>query len=158
MSFSLDALVGALNHAVVEAQRVAEVQHLALMDDFFDTDDTGVRTARSVKVGVPSLTDASQEVIDVPLVTLIPISSLTIKDLSISFRARLLEAEVNETESDDSAKSALGGAASHTLLLDLKAPRMMSNPIFADVQVTFQAGDPPEGLVRINDRILKQIP
>lgn len=160
-TISLDQLVGALNQAVVEAQRMAEVQHLALMEDFFETDAEGVKTAKSVQVGVPSLTsDTPQtDVIDVPLLSLVPLSSLTIKDLSLSFRARIMAAEEDENaESKDSAKSALGGTTSRSLILDLKAPRMMSNPIFADVQVTFQASDPPEGLVRINDRILKQIP
>jgi hypothetical protein len=130
-------LLVALQTAVAEAQGQLEKQHLTLLENFFIKRDD-VWEARMVSIVVPP----STQPIQVPLLSLIPLSSLRIKDLTFDFTVDLARLE----------KDLCG---TRGLLVDLQPPPATNA---ARISISLSGGDPPEGLMRLNDRIVRAIP
>ena len=70
----LDELLAGLNEAVISAQRIAEKQHIDMVDLYFD-DDSGEPITMDLKI--PSTHPEKEfEYLKVPLITMTPISSI----------------------------------------------------------------------------------
>jgi len=179
---SLDDLIDAVQYAVIEAQRVAEDHHIDLVSRFFETDEeTGQLRAITQHVWVPSNAagaDKDDHVqIEVPLISLASLGSMKIKELRVEFDARLSSLDTDEDDSKDpkpasgekpaspSKKRGQGfklgqGRNRRRLAMDFKkgADADEGESTKARISITFVGTDPPEGVVRLNDRILKMIP
>ena len=110
----LDHLTKGLYDAVVQAQSLAENQHIEALNKFFDKDGNPL----CLDIKIPD--DKGQnQVVSVPLATLAPQSSIN---------------------------------------ADLGASILPKRNQYATLKVTFEGTDPPEGLVRLNNNLIKQIP
>lgn len=133
-----DELLLALQTAVAESQNQLTRQHLALLENFFvKKGDTW--EAQMVSIVVPP----SSQPVQVPLISLIPLSSLKIKEVAFDFTVDLARLE-----------NGLCGAPKD-LLVDIHPP-VGAAPV--RVTISLQGSDPPEGLMRLNDRIVRAIP
>ena len=141
----LDHLTKGLYDAVVQAQALAENQHIESMSKFFDKD------------GNPECLDVKIDGKDVkiPLMTLAPQSSIKIKELSMDLKVKLT--------SFGKRKSILGGGIfrrkdAGAIGADLGASIIPKRHQYANLKITFEGSDPPEGVVRLNNNLIKQIP
>ena len=80
----LDHLTKALYDAVVQAQALAENQHIEALKKFFDKDGKPV----SLEVRVPD-GKGNTQLVNVPLVTLTPQGSIKIKELTMDLKVKL---------------------------------------------------------------------
>lgn len=142
---NLDDLLQAIHDAVIEAQIITEKQHINQLQKYFNEDGT----AQMLSIRVPSMqanaTEGETETLNVPLITLVPPSTIKIKRMKVDFKVALGSVETkNNTKSlrvDIGGSGGLFGKTQNT----------------ADVEITFVGSDPPESFLRINDHLVKSI-
>ena len=141
----LDHLTKGLYDAVVQAQALAENQHIEALSKYINEDGTP-KCMEMVLNG---------EKIDVPLATLAPQSSIKIKELKMSLKVRL--------NKFGKRKARCGGGIFNkedagAIDADLGSSILPTKNNYANLEITFEGSDPPEGLVRLNNNLIKQIP
>ena len=141
----LDHLTKGLYDAVVQAQALAENQHIEALSKYVNKDGTP-KCMKMVLNG---------ETIKVPLATLAPQSSIKIKELTMDLKVRL--------NNFGKRKSKKGGGIfckedAGAIGADLGASILPSRNNYANLKITFEGTDPPEGMVRLNNNLIKQIP
>ena len=146
----LDHLTKGLYDAVVQAQALAENQHIEALKKYFDGDGNPL----SLDIKLPDK-DGNDRNVSVPLATLTPQSSIKIKELTMELKVKL--------GSFGKRKSKLGGGIfckedAGAISADLGASILPKRNQYANLKITFEGTDPPEGLVRLNNNLIKQIP
>ena len=146
----LDHLTKGLYDAVVQAQALAENQHIEALSKFFDKDGNPLCMDNKL----PDNKGVEQNV-RVPLATLAPQSSIKIKELSMEMKVKM--------GSFGKRKSRKGGGIfckkdAGAINADLGASILPKRNQYATLKITFEGTDPPEGLVRLNNNLIKQIP
>tara|TARA_R110002012_G_scaffold82254_1_gene208000 strand:+ start:256 stop:708 length:453 start_codon:yes stop_codon:yes gene_type:complete len=141
----LDHLTKGLYDAVVQAQSLAENQHIEALSKYVNEDGT----PKCLEMVIDG------KKVDVPLATLAPQSSIRIKELKMSLKVRL--------NNFGKRKSRLGGGIfckedAGAIGADLGASILPTRNNYANLEVTFEGVDPPEGVVRLNNNLIKQIP
>ena len=141
----LDHLTKGLYDAVVQAQALAENQHIEALGKYVNEDGT----PKCMEMVI------NGDNVNVPLATLAPQSSIKIKDLKMKLKVRL--------NNFGKRKSKLGGGIfskedAGAISADLGSSILPSKNNYADLEITFEGTDPPEGLVRLNNNLIKQIP
>ena len=141
----LDHLTKGLYDAVVQAQALAENQHIEALGKYVNEDGT----PKCMEMVI------NGDNVDVPLATLAPQSSIKIKELKMKLKVKL--------NNFGKRKSKLGGRIfskedAGAISADLGSSILPSKNNYADLEITFEGTDPPEGLVRLNNNLIKQIP
>ena len=141
----LDHLTKGLYDAVVQAQALAENQHIEAFSKYVNEDGT----PKCMKMVI------NGENVNIPLATLAPQSSIKIKELRMDLKVRL--------NSFGKRKSKLGGGIfckkdAGAISADLGSSILPTKNNYANLTITFEGTDPPEGLVRLNNHLIKQIP
>ena len=141
----LDHLTKGLYDAVVQAQSLAENQHIEAISKYVNDDGTP-KCMRMVING---------ENVMVPLVTLAPQNSIKIKELTMDLKVKL--------NNFGKRKSKSGGGIfckedAGAISADLGSSILPMRNNYANLKITFEGTDPPEGVVRLNNNLIKQIP
>jgi hypothetical protein len=156
-SESVANILRALHDAVLEAQRLSEEEHVRQLARYTFGEQDGAELAgrpRLFSVRIPdSTTPATQDrVVDIPLLALMPPSSLKIRNLMVNFRAKLV-GFVNDP----------GTVRAHQVVPT--DPPVHSGPLHAvlgaadgdgdvvEFQVTFESADPPEAFARLVEHL-----
>ena len=141
----LDHLTKGLYDAVVQAQALAENQHIESLRKYINEDGTP-KCLRMVING---------ENVMVPLATLAPHSSIKIKELTMELKVKLNNFGKRQSKSGGGIfRKKDAGAVS----VDLGSSILSSKNNYANLKITFEGTDPPEGLVSLNNNLIKQIP
>jgi len=141
----LDHLTKGLYDAVVQAQSLAENQHIEALRKYVNEDGT----PKCMRMFI------NGENVMVPLATLAPQSSIKIKELTMELKVKL--------NNFGKRKSSCGGGIfrkkdAGAVSVDLGSSILSSKNNYANLKITFEGTDPPEGLVRLNNNLIKQIP
>jgi hypothetical protein len=185
---SLDNIVAALTAVVRKAQTLMENQHLGLIWHQFEkadlkdkegnqielpegVDPEKVRQPKTIPILVPSQDPNddpnAKEIINLPIVTLAAPSSIRIANLKFEFEARLnavgdgrgkTKEKRKALKSGDNAAQGADDESDADIMLDLGGGIFGRKKSTVKVTVEFEGTDPPEGLVRFNDSILKRVP
>ena len=141
----LDHLTKGLYDAVVQAQSLAENQHIEAISKYVNDDGTP-KCMRMVING---------ENVMVPLVTLAPQNSIKIKELTMDLKVKLNNFGKRESKGGGGIfRKKDAGAVG----VDLGSSILPSKNNYANLKITFEGTDPPEGVVRLNNNLIKQIP
>ena len=146
----LDHLTKGLYDAVVQAQALAENQHIEGLSKFFDKDGN----AKCMDINIPDGSGKSHKV-NVPLVTLAPQSSIKIKELTMELKVKLTSFGKRKSKSGGGIFCKKDAGA---ISADLGASILPKKNQYANLKITFEGTEPPEGLVRLNNNLIKQIP
>ena len=141
----LDHLTKGLYDAVVQAQSLAENQHIEALSKYINTDGS----PKCIKMII------NGEDVNIPLATLAPQSSIKIKELTMDLKVKL--------NNFGKRKSKCGGGIfrkedAGAIDADLGASILPMKNNYANLTIVFEGTDPPEGLVRLNNNLIKQIP
>ena len=141
----LDHLTKGLYDAVVQAQALAEHQHIEALKKYVNED--GSPKCMEMVIG--------NQKVNIPLATLAPQSSIKIKELTMELKVRL--------NKFGKRKSRLGGGIfckedAGAIGGDLGSSILPTKNNYANLKITFEGTDPPEGVVRLNNNLIKQIP
>ena len=141
----LDELLKGLNDSVAQAQSLANNQHIESIKPFLNED--GTPKCMEIMIG--------GEKVHVPLITLAPQNSIKIKELT-------MEMKVKVTNYGKRKSNFLGGIFKDkdagAISVDLGSSVLPFKNNYANLKITFEGTDPPEGLVRLNNNLIKQIP
>ena len=141
----LDHLTKGLYDAVVQAQALAENQHIEALGKYVNEDGTP-KCMRMVING---------ENVMVPLMTLAPQSSIKIKELTMDLKVRLNNFGKRESKRGGGIFRKKDAGA---VTADLGSSILPTKNNYANLKITFEGTDPPEGVVRLNNNLIKQIP
>ena len=141
----LDQLTMGWVDAGVQAQSLAENQHIEALRKYFN-DDGSPKCIEMVING---------ESVKVPLATLAPQSSIKIKELTMELKVRLNKFGKRESRCGGGIFRKKDAGA---IDADLGASILPTRNNYANLKITFEGSDPPEGLVRLNNNLIKQIP
>ena len=135
-----DALCNSIHEAVLKATNTAKEQHLRDVEEFIDKDGK----PETIKLLLPSQDpeDSTEVEYHVPIFSLIPHKSLTVSEISVDFTCKFRALKSKNKKTKDAIAAALSRSKSGT-------------SSEATVNIKFVASDPPEGLARINDRLLR---
>jgi hypothetical protein len=145
----LDDLLRAIADAVMSAQRFLATRHHDLSHLFRPSRTSpGSLEPHTLSLvlpkGVVRDDEAKEGIHDVPAATLVPHQSTALDTLSLTFPCLLEGLEEGGT----------AGAKRVSIVLGRALPNQHSG--LATMTITFRTGDPPEGMARINDQMLKK--
>ena len=141
----LDHLTKTLADAVSQTVDLLENQHIESLRKFVNEDGT----PKCMKMVV------NGDDVNIPLMTLAPQSSIKIKELKMKLKVRL--------NNFGKRKCKAGGGIfrkkdTGAISADLGASILPTRNNYAELEITFEGTDPPEGVVRLNNNLIKQIP
>jgi len=143
-SETVATILRALHHAVLDAQRLAEEEHVRQLRRHTLDESGDTRAPQLLPVTIPgTLPEAEDQEIQVPVLALAPPHPLRIHDLTVSFRARLLGLGALPDAPADPAATA-------PLLASLGSG---TEGDVAQFKVTFETGERPEAFARLLDRM-----
>ena len=141
----LDHLTKTLADAVSQTVDLLENQHIESLRKFVNEDGT----PKCMKMVV------NGDDVSVPLITLAPQGSIKIKELKMKLKVRLNNFGKRKSKTGGSI---FGKKESGAISADLGASIFPTRNHYADLEITFEGTDPPEGVVRLNNNLIKQIP
>lgn len=158
-SFALQALFQSLHRAVVQATRVAQEASLkSLRRDYFhqvkdeEGNPTGTWEPKTMKMVLPHSEGGSVTPVEyeVPVFSLVKHQAMVIDTLRMEFEVELhgLDSLTVAEEDEDDGPAVAAATPAGTF----------SRKSIAKVEMTFRGDDPPEGTMRLNDKILKTFP
>ncbi len=174
---NLDELLRSMHNAVLEAQKLTEQQHVRQLNNYFiwpneDKQITKVEDLREGKgkaitweIEVPSTHPNAEEgdtmTLKVPVMSLIPPTSIKIKNMVVNFKVSLKGFE-HERKLKRTQKFVEGDPSEHKgpLSIDLggiDGGFFNKKSILANVKIEFESGEPAESFLRINDHLVKSI-
>lgn len=146
---TLDDLVDGITNAMIGAREIMEAQHIETLNRYFEKDENDRLIAKTTKIMIPTPDpddgDAMMEM-DFPLLSIVPQNSLRVDSLDIEFEANLTEVSDGKSNNKHLKMDVTGSGA------------LGSKKNNCTVKITIIKDDPPEGLVRINNHIIKLIP
>ena len=142
----LDEIFQGIYSSVVEAQNAIEQHYLGeITEDYFEADGT----PKMILVKLPGKDGQLREV-HIPAITLVPHYGLAIDEVSIEMKVKL-----SSSEEDKKRKGNKQGKI-RQIITDFS--NREGGKELATISIKFKGKDPPEGLARIKDNLIKFIP
>ena len=142
----LDEIFQGIYASVVEAQNAIEQHYLGeITEDYFEADGT----PKMILVKLPGK-DGQLKEVHIPAITLVPHYGLAIDRVSVKMKVKLSSGE------DDKPKKGAKGGRIRKIISDFS--NREGGKELATIFVRFRGKDPPEGLARIKDNLIKFIP
>jgi len=146
MSGALDDIFQSIYSSVVEAQNTIESHYLGeIVEDYFEKDGS----PKMIRVKMPGKEGKLQE-IHVPAISLVPHQGILIDEVEVEMKVKLSGSE----EEKDSKGQKQGKLKK--IITDFS--NRDGGKELATIRVKFKGSDPPEGLARIKDNLIKFIP
>ncbi|NER13713.1 DUF2589 domain-containing protein [Leptobacterium flavescens] len=144
-----DHLLQAIHNAVLRAQELTEEQHIHQLDKYFDEDGKPITQEISVPTLDPEDDPDNMVVLKVPLMSLLPPSAIKIRKLKLKFQAGLGKIKLGDADSKQGPSLDIDMGSSGGFF--------GKNQATADVEITFESGEPSESFLRINDYLVKSV-
>ena len=151
MGNSLDNVFQGIYKSIVEAQNTIEQHYVGeIKEDYFDKNGKPYM----VPVQLPVGQNGEMKTINIPVITLVPHNGMSIKEVEIEMQVALSPGESEEINKSKTTKKKPSRIRS--FLTDLS--NRNKGHEMAKIKVKFNGQDPPEGLARIKDSLVKIIP
>ena len=146
MSGALDDIFQSIYSSVVEAQNTIESHYLGeIVDDYFEKDGT----PKVIIVKLPGQ-DGKLKDVHIPAISLVPHQGILIDEVEVEMKVKLSGSE----EEKDSKGQKQGKLKK--IITDFS--NREGGKELATIRVKFKGEQPPEGLARIKDNLIKLIP
>ena len=146
MSGALDDIFQSIYSSVVEAQNTIESHYLGeIVDDYFEKDGT----PKVIVVKLPGQ-DGKPKDVSIPAISLVPHQGILIDEVEVEMKVKLSGSE----EEKDSKGQKQGKLKK--IITDFS--NREGGKELATIRVKFKGEQPPEGLARIKDNLIKLIP
>ena len=146
MSGALDDIFQSIYSSVVEAQNTIESHYLGeIVDDYFEKDGT----PKVIVVKLPGQ-DGKPKDVSIPAISLVPHQGILIDEVEVEMKVKLSGSE----EEKDSKGQKQGKLKK--IITDFS--NREGGKELATIRVKFKGEQPPEGLARIKDNLIKVIP
>lgn len=141
--YEFDDLLCAISSAVQSTNKLAENQYADYIEQHFGQGDHGIHTPRTFDVLLPARHiqegENSEQIHQIPTACLSSPQTMAVDELTLSM---------------DCSVSSLSTAENGDPRLRVVLGKGGAQPM--NLQITYKNGDPPEGLARVNDALLKK--
>lgn len=149
---NFDKLVAAIQKSFLQCSRLAERQHIEMLSGFFNSENKPV----SILLSMPQFDDDGKityKDVSIPKLCLVPISSLKLDGIKVDFKVRLTgEVPLEEKAGEDTGMD----KKERSFLGYLPGGGLKRNPEdFSNITLQFTSQDPPEGIMRIQDELIR---
>ncbi len=154
---SFDGLINAIQNAFIRVNQMAESQHLDLISQYFDEKNQPI-CVEFVYPYVDATGESAEKKIRIPKLCLVPISSLKLSEISVDFKVRLagkVSLKTGESEIPKQVDRLLKSDRERSFLGYIPSGRRNHEESYANIVLKFQSEDPPEGLMRIQDELIR---
>ena len=142
----LDEIFRSIYSSVVEAQNTIEQHYLGeVTEDYFDEDGS----PKMILLQLPG-SDGKMREVNIPAISLVPHYGLAIDEVSVEMKVKL-----STSDEDKETKGNKKGKV-RKILSDFS--NREGGKELATIIVKFKGKEPPEGLARIKDNLIKIIP
>lgn len=152
---SFDELVAAIQKSFLQCNRLAERQHIEMLSGFFDSENKPV----NIPFCMPQFDDSGNVTykdVSIPKLCLVPISSLKLDGIKVDFKVRLTGAVSLEKEDREKVSGGEPDKKERSFLGYLPGGGFKRNPDdFAKITLQFTSQDPPEGIMRVQDELIR---
>ncbi len=170
-----DQLVSALADAVVRAEHLVRIHQITDLRSFFDERNQPISVPLEIQRTDPAAKRGETTKLEVPLITLINMSQLSIKEMEIQFTTSLGDVTEQRTPRrqreptgavhygiedtpEPAGSEALGWVADQDdRSIEVATSSVESNGASATITLKVQASETPEGLSRLIDRLNRLI-
>lgn len=142
----LTDVVRGMAHAVMAADEIQDQQYIRLVNRYFTQNDDGTLSPRLVKMRHP----VTKEVVAFPLIRFVNPSGLGLDELKVEMSVRMKHAGVKETQhaANEGGKVTRGSFGVEIAPKGRRSSNKRAEDVL-DIEMTFRASDPPEGLNRL---------
>tara|TARA_R110000737_G_scaffold321933_1_gene334120 strand:- start:843 stop:1277 length:435 start_codon:yes stop_codon:yes gene_type:complete len=142
----LDDILQSIYSSVVEAQNTIEQHYLGeITEDYFEPDGT----PKMIICKLPGA-DGQLKEVHIPAITLVPHSGIAIDEVSVEMKVKL------STGDDEKERKGNKQGKLRRIITDFS--NREGGKELATIKVRFKGKEPPEGLARIKDNLIKYIP
>ena len=151
MADSLDNVFQGIYKSIVEAQNTIEQHYVGeVKEDYFDKKGNPYM----IPIQLPKGENGEMKTINIPVITLVPHNGMAIKEVEIEMEVALSQGDAEKINQSKATKKK--PSMIHKFITDLS--RRNTSRKMAKIKVKFNGQDPPEGLARIKDSLVKIIP
>lgn len=163
---SFDDLLQAIQSSFMKVNQLSQQQHSGLLEQYFDSENKPV----CIKMQYPARGEDGQLVFteaEIPKICMVPITSLKLKEITVDFKVKLAGkvSLKSRSQSDmdmfyedtSSVKSRRRPSKDEYIGYVPHASKREKNG-FADIHLKFESGEPPEGVMRIRDSMIRIMP
>ena len=160
---SFDDLLQAIQSSFMKVNQLSQQQHTGLLEQYFDCENKPV----CVKMQYPARGENGELTfteVEIPKICMVPIASLNLKEITVDFKVKLagkvsLKSRSRSDVPGDtsSVKSRKKPSKDEYIGYVPHASKREKNG-FADIHLKFESGEPPEGVMRIRDSMIRVMP
>lgn len=156
-------LIASIQEAFLQVNKMSELQHLDMLKNYFNSENKPI----CIDMQYPHISESGEVLyrkVSVPKLCLVPISSLKLNEVLVDFKVKLYgKIELKEGDRKNNENGMLKAANSNTETAKTYlgyAPggfgfRSENSDSYANISLKFTSEEPPEGLMRISDELIK---
>lgn len=147
ISNNFNEFILAIEQAFSNVNSRAQEEQIKQLNNYFNDKKEPICS----RVKIPNISENGDVVyseVDIPLISLVPISTLKLNEANIDFKI-IIKGEVS-IDSDDGEKSYISYSPESTV--------NSSSESYANVSLKFQADTPPDGVLKLRDSFIRVIP
>lgn len=162
-SESFDTLLQAIQSSFIKVNQLSRQQHVELLENYFDVDNKPI----CIKMQYPARGEDGKMTfteVEIPKFCIVPISSLKLQEVSVDFKVKLtgkvsLKALCNDGEGETAARSGVKKSSMDEGYVGyIPHVSKRENVGFADIHLKFKSDEPPEGILRIRNSMIRVMP
>lgn len=160
---NFDTLLQAIQSSFMKVNQLSQQQHSEVLEQFFDSENKPI----SIKMQYPARGENGELLyheVEVPKLCVVPISSLKLQEVSVDFKVKLAGKISLKSNRSDLREDGGGSKRKRNSLEESyvgyipHATKRNENSGFADIHLKFKADQPPEGIMRIRDSLIRVMP
>lgn len=153
-SMTLSDIVRGIQHSVASAIQTASDHYLRILDQYFEEkdDDSGKYKAKSVEIELDK-----DHVINVPLISLVSPKSLNIDTFKVKTALKVDQSEIKKATKLEGYDDVTRGSYSVSFGNEKAGSSIRNSESLMQVEITFKAGEPSEGMMKIIDHYTNNI-
>lgn len=163
---NFDTLLQAIQSSFMKVNQLSREQHVELLGQYFDSENKPI----CFKMQFPTRGENGEVVysdVEIPKICIVPVTSLKLQEVTVDFKVKLTgKVSLKHMESEE-AMAGLGdlkgikkkkGSAGEGYVGYIPHASKRENTGFADIHLKFKADEPPEGIMRIRDSMVRIMP
>lgn len=150
-------LIGSIQQAFISVNNMAEQQHIESLQSYFDADGK----PRCLTMQMPYFDDygvPQYREMDVPLISIVPVNSLKLAEINVDFKVRLsANVKLSHGKLSNNVMK-VNNAETDGVLGFIPEYKKRDNESYANIVLKFTSDEPPEGVMKIRDEMIKILP
>ncbi|MDE7168191.1 MAG: DUF2589 domain-containing protein [Clostridia bacterium] len=152
-------LIGSIQQAFISVNNMAEQQHIESLQAYFDADGK----PRCLTMQMPYFDDCGvpqYREMDVPLISIVPVNSLKLAEINVDFKVRLsANVKLSHSKLSNNLMTAkANNSETDGVLGFIPEYKKRDNEGYANIVLKFTSDEPPEGVMKIRDEMIKILP